>query len=235
MFPRSDGCLAIARALGLPKLALLFKAGYLASLLSALPELVRLGKDHCEREGLSFVSPPVAGSVVPRGTERPGFLAYRTRTEYDLLVPFEVSDALYVAITAFPRRGDWFNAEEDNYEIELWQRIEEALEEADFAYAKSDRLPFPLDLASRILVDGRIPAKIRKAAAGELTQFWAANVSPYVAAQITTHVYAIFADRLGAVSPVSGHGMPLSTIFERIVSGVPIIQSSNKEKQGKRK
>jgi hypothetical protein len=227
VFPRSDGCLAIAKALEVPKPGLLFKAGYLSSLVGALPVLVRLGEEHCERDGFPFES-AIGGSLVQRGIEPSGFLSYPINDKnYELLVPFQISDALYVAIAAFPRRGDWFNDDDDNYENDLWLRIENALDQVNYSYARSYELPFPLDLASQVLADGRIPSNIKKAVAGELTQFWANRVSLYASVSIRRHVYALFADKLGAVSPISGHGMPLSAVFRRIISGEPIIQPVN--------
>jgi hypothetical protein len=228
-FPRTDGCVAIAKALGLPKPGLLFRAGYLGSLVGALPELVRLGRLQCESNRLRFDA-SLGGSLVKGGTDRPGFLAYQTNEkDYSLLVPYEISDALYLAVVAFPRRGDLYNNEDDTYETELWERIESALDKAKFEYVRSGRLPFPLDLASQVLGDSRLPPRIKKAVAGELTQFWANTTSPYAAAWIRRHVYALFADKLGGVSPISGHGLPLSSILERLISGTPIIQPIIKE------
>ena len=162
--PTEETARKLAAAFRVDERLMLLRAGLLGSLLTDLPQLVQAAHEHCEAHGASFEACMVPGRRVARG--RDGFMRFSLKGG-TFSVPLSVLSAAFIAVAAFPLRGEKRKRTSVDPEEMLSAVATDFLVQGPPA-AK----PHELKRAAEILSDRQLPTEHRLAAAAEFVRAW---------------------------------------------------------------
>lgn len=158
---------SLATVLELPLRSLLMRAGLLTPLLTEMADLLCSARAICAEDGVEFSSctSPVTSERAVRRLSGARYMHADVpswdRFASPFVMPWQGVVAAYIAIVAFPLRG-----EERTGNTYLWDA------DSDVTVRHRGRLPRELTLAADLLDDSAMEPDARRAAAGECVRQW---------------------------------------------------------------
>lgn len=178
----------IAAALEIsPSLALL-KAGYLHALLPKIAMRMRNAAAFCAEHHADFAACMNAEEYVSReaGVADPRFFRCTLGGYGMFSIPYAALEAVYIAIVAFPLRGERYKPRL------MFGDVETALQDPvtnDGVERAAGKLPAELSAAMQVLRNRKIAVEHRRAAAAELVRSWVLSAGGTFAAALRDDCY----------------------------------------------